>query len=254
MKLPVVIMNFSGIYNLEEFSQNNKFKWIDCRHLEGTDCYCDPDNVSRLRECLAPYPAKGIHFIDSGNYHYMSKFWTDKIEEPFSLIVFDHHPDMQLPLFKGVLSCGDWVLDVIKENPLLRKVVIIGVSDRLLASIPEEYAHRVRFYSESSLRHESTWREFSKIHVDGPVYISIDKDVLDKRSARTNWDQGSLALERMEELITTIFRHEEVIGVDICGECSMDFDLFDVDEDSRVDSRANEALLELIERDCERYG
>ena len=88
-------MNFTGVYDYEPFSHNKKFTWLDCTHLQGVECYCDKEGAHALKRVIANYPADGIHFIDSGNYHYLTKFWTDKIQQPFSLIVFDHHPDMQ---------------------------------------------------------------------------------------------------------------------------------------------------------------
>ena len=248
MKLPVTIMNFSGVYNLEDFAINKKFKWIDCRRLSGTNCYCQPENVEKIKSLIRNFPEKGIHFIDSGNYHYLTKFWTDKISEPFTLIVFDHHPDMQPPICDHVISCGDWVADVMRENKYLKNVIVIGVKDKLLQAIPAEYAHRAKFYCESDLNHDERWKEFSKMHINEPVYISIDKDVLDKKSAQTNWDQGSLSIEGLEKLITIIFSHEEVIGVDICGECSTTLDLFEEERECEVDNKANQALLELIEK------
>ena len=250
MKLPVTIMNFSGVYNLENFARNKKFQWIDCRELSGTNCYCQPENVEKIKNLIRKYPEKGIHFIDSGNYHYLTKFWTDKISEPFSLIVFDHHPDMQPPICDHVISCGDWVADMMRENKYLKNVIIIGVKDKLLQTIPPEYVHRAKFYCESDLNHDERWKEFSKMHINEPVYISIDKDVLDKKSAQTNWDQGSLSIEGLEKLITIIFSHEEVIGVDICGECSTTLDLFEEERECEVDNKANRALLELIEKDA----
>ena len=47
---------------------------------------------------------EGIHFLDSGNYHYVSKIWMEKIEEEFELLVLDHHTDMQPPMFGDILS------------------------------------------------------------------------------------------------------------------------------------------------------
>ena len=253
MKLPVVIMNFSGVYNLEEFAQNKKFKWMDCRQLNGTDCYCAPESMAILKRKIMDFPTKGIHFIDSGNYHYLTKLWTDRINERFTLIVFDHHPDMQPPLCQGVISCGDWITDIIRENPYLHQVIIIGVSDKLIKEIPSQYAMHAHFYSETALQHAETWKKFSKVHINEPVYISIDKDVLNKKSAQTNWDQGSLSIGRMEELISTIFSHEEVIGVDICGECSNQLDFFEENRECKIDNRANQALLDLIETEYELY-
>ena len=84
-----------------DFLRATPCQWVDCTHLRGTQCYCDSEGERRLRALLAPYPPEGIHLIDSGDYHYVTKLWTDKIDHPFSLIVFDHHPDMQPPLFEG---------------------------------------------------------------------------------------------------------------------------------------------------------
>ena len=38
---PIIIMNFTGVYDYEAFARNNKFIWLDCRHLYGTDGYCE---------------------------------------------------------------------------------------------------------------------------------------------------------------------------------------------------------------------
>ena len=81
---PIIIMNFTGVYDYEAFARNNKFIWLDCRHLYGTEGYCDRDGTLALKRMIADYPAEGVHFIDSGNYHYLTKFWTDKLETPFS--------------------------------------------------------------------------------------------------------------------------------------------------------------------------
>ena len=94
---PVVIMNFTGVYAHEVFARNNQFIWLDCRHLSGTRGYCDKEGIRKLKRVIAGYPAEGIHFIDSGNYHYLTKLWTDKLRVPFYLIVLDHNPDMQHP-------------------------------------------------------------------------------------------------------------------------------------------------------------
>lgn len=52
MKFPVTIMSFSGVCNLEDFARNNKFKWIDCRKFTGTNCYCEYENVEKIKSLL----------------------------------------------------------------------------------------------------------------------------------------------------------------------------------------------------------
>lgn len=239
----VVVMNFTGVYDYESFLRNPKIKWLDCRHLNGTECYCDEEGASALKRLIDGYSPQGIHFIDSGDYHYVTKFWTDKLDVPFALMVFDRHPDMQPPLFEHILSCGSWVKDVLDTNVNCRKVIVVGASDRLVQEVPEEYGSRVRFYSESSFNQEAGWKAFAAEHVSEPVYISIDKDVLNPSSAVTNWDQGSLSLPELEQLLAVVLRQEQVIGVDICGECSATLDLFEEEREAEIDNRANGELL-----------
>ena len=53
-----------------------------------------------------------------------------------------------------MLSCGSWVKDMLDWNMLCKKVVIVGASDKLIRTVPEEYGQRVSFYSEATLAHE----------------------------------------------------------------------------------------------------
>ena len=82
MKSDVTIMDFTGIYEKERFYRGVHVHWIDCRDIQGTNCYCDEEGEQALRRKIAPYSAEAIHFIDSGNYHYMTKLWTEKLREP----------------------------------------------------------------------------------------------------------------------------------------------------------------------------
>jgi arginase family enzyme len=239
-------MNFTGVYDYEPFSRNRKFTWIDCTHLQGVECYCDKEGALALKKAIENYPAEGIHFIDSGNYHYLTKFWTDKIQQPFSLIVFDHHPDMQPPLFEEMISCGSWVEDVIKTNPFLKKVIIMGASEQLIKSVAPQYQNQVEFYSEQSLEQDTTWKKFSAEVISTPVYISVDKDVLNPQSAATNWNQGSFTLKELEQLLSIILKHEQTIGIDICGECPTTLNIFEEEKEAQLDSAANKELLKLF--------
>lgn len=78
MNKSVIIMDFSGIYKEEPFAYNPNFIHLDCSRLHGTDCYCDEDGARSIKQIINPYSVNGIHFIDSGDYHYVTKFWTEK--------------------------------------------------------------------------------------------------------------------------------------------------------------------------------
>ena len=96
----VSVFNFSGIYDEESFYRNDKgssfysagVKVLDLKTLPGTNCMCDDVAVDSIRKLLTDekVAAAGVHFIDSGNYHYMSALLTELVKEPFrwwSLII-----------------------------------------------------------------------------------------------------------------------------------------------------------------------
>ena len=89
---------------------------MDFTGLKGVNGYCDEEAGREIRERIEDLSPMEVHFIDSGNFHYISKFWTDKIREDFVLVLFDHHTDMQPSRFGELLSCGSWVKDALDTN------------------------------------------------------------------------------------------------------------------------------------------
>ena len=137
---------------------------------------------------------------------------------------------MQPSLFDNLMSCGCWVKKVLDTNPYLQKVCIVGAAEKLIKALHPNYGEKLKFYSETELSHEEGW----------------DKDVLDIKSAVTNWDQGSLSLTELEKLLSIILKKEEIIGVDICGECSSSLDVFQKNRELSINSKANKELLNLF--------
>lgn len=287
MAFYTTIQDFTGIYNEQPFIQelrnssnaigsdneNPIVHWMDCTKISGTDCYCDDDALAEIRKlmgqaivhCTKGEPnLPGIHFFDNGNYHYMSKLWTDWIREPFDLVVFDHHPDMQPPRFDGILSCGGWVKEVLDHNHFVRNIVLIGVADHLIEEIKnepsaefEKYASRVTFIPESSIRDfeisqpscADKLNTFLSRNSTRSIYISIDKDVLSLKDAVTNWDQGLLTFDQMEQILGTIFSNRKILGVDICGERATNQDFAEgMDEHSAdmVNNQLNANLYKIL--------
>ena len=243
MKDNMTILNFSGIYDHESFYQQDKSScFVDMKDISGTNCMCDEDakkeildrisGLERDSEGSFPY---GVHFIDNGNYHYVSALYTGMVKEPFSLLVFDHHPDMQAPMF-DILSCGGWVLDVIKNNPYLRDVHIIGADRKLIDELdlaPEDRA-RVRFYDLEEVFYKEGGVMIPAAQC--PIYLSIDKDVLSRDEIVTNWDQGELTAEKLLFFIKVLFitetkaKKRKILGIDVCGECAVDQEDCDVEK------------------------
>lgn len=243
---PITIMDFTGIYETETFYRHEAVRWLDCRRIKGTSCYCDEEAERKLAGLIAPFSPSGIHFIDSGNYHYMTKLWTDKLTAPFDLVLIDHHPDMQPSLFEELLSCGCWVNRTLDTNPFLCKVILLGASDALTASIPAEKKDRVIAFGESAFQSEEVWRNFLLVHAPHPIYLSIDKDVLSPSQVLTNWDQGRFSLKTLNRLLQVLAASGSIIGADICGECPVSIQTA---LDSRIldqDDQVNQALMNML--------
>lgn len=247
--IKILMMDFSGIYEDQQFWRGKEVSRVEARDIPGTNCYCDEDAMNAIRSRIAPYSSGGIHFIDSGNYHYMTRIWLEKISEPFSLLVFDNHTDMQPPAFGGLLSCGGWIYDSVMELPLLKRVILIGPDEEAFSRVEPELKEKVEFLSREKLleMEDVEVSAFVKEQVgEYPLYISIDKDVLCETDADTNWSQGDMRLSTMLKCLGAVREKcvEEslrILGVDICGEC-------DAKEpgNSALNDRANAALLEFF--------
>jgi len=240
MGVETIVMNLSGVYSDMSMPEGVA---VDCRDIEGTSCYCDASAAARLRERMEGLPLCGIHFIDSGDYHYISKLWLERVQEPFSLVLFDHHPDMQEPVFPEVLSCGGWVDDVLSSNPNCRKVVIVGANPELAEeamSVPD----RVWLIDDRHATVEAVSDALPFLDRNVPVYLSIDKDVMDTEWARTDWDQGRMSLQMLESCIRVISERFKVLGVDICGEIPAEKE--GTLEDWKVNSLTNVELASFL--------
>ena len=249
-----------------------------------SECDSIIENRDNSTNDIAPQPS--IHFFDNGNYHYMSKLWTDRVQEPFTLIVFDHHPDMQPPRFGGILSCGGWVKEVLDNNKFIQNAIIIGVKDELVETVREELSQSgeanilemVTFIKESELstlsfqsslssltpsasgtavrsyqqinlplRHSPGSLLVSRLSSQHSLYISIDKDALSPSYAVTNWDQGSLTLDALKNCITALTTNRKILGIDICGERAHDFEGDEHHSIQEADSLNSELNRELVE-------
>ena len=261
--MPIVtIQDFTGVYAEQPFMQKlrESSTWLDCTKIDGTDCYCDDEAQAQLNKMMdeavatatnvSAASAPGIHFFDNGNYHYMSKLWTDRVQEPFDLVVFDHHPDMQPPRFEGILSCGGWIKEVLEHNGFIQNVIVIGVADHLVEEVKNDivpFQNRGQFIRESELASlQKIIPNFEFRTTNFPVYISIDKDALSTSEAATNWDQGSLSFAQLTDTLTALAQSHKILGVDICGERARDMGFEDTAAADALNNALNEKLYNLI--------
>ncbi|MBU1895127.1 MAG: hypothetical protein KJ983_04880, partial [Candidatus Omnitrophica bacterium] len=55
------------------------------------------------------------------------------------------------------------------------------------------------------------------------VYISIDKDCLEKQVSLTNWEGGGLSLENLLLMLKIIKQETDIVGVNVTGDYSKVF-------------------------------
>ena len=253
-----VIMNFSGIYKNQSFYKDHAEKeifWTELSDLSGCNCYCDAEAADRICEEIQNYTGNGIHFIDSGNYHYMTRLWLEKQQVPFRLFVFDNHTDMQPPAFGGLLSCGGWIVASLEELPLLQEVILVGPDEEAYTQVEPDLQQKVLFLSReklSTMTAEEKEGFFNNLSEDLPLYVSVDKDVLCKGDASTTWSQGDMHLSELMSFLELVLERQNILGMDVCGECDMD----SCSEDF-LNDHANEAILRLwekMQKSSERMG
>ena len=111
MKPSLLIADFTGMYEAEGFLQSLQDRRVPYRQvrlgdIEGTCCYCDPEAEAEISRRLEPVPKERVRWIDSGDYHYVTKILAARERSPFTLVLVDNHPDDQAPVFGGVLMGG----------------------------------------------------------------------------------------------------------------------------------------------------
>ncbi len=272
MNFDVAILNFSKIYDQESFYLSDKSShFVDLSGISGTNCMCDDEAkntiLKGIAECsmsadngaVSSFLPYGLHYIDNGNYHYVSSIYLSQVKEPFSLMVLDHHPDMQRPMF-DILSCGGWIVDVLDNNEFVRDVHVIGADKKLIDELPDADKAKVRFYDiEDVFGKEPDGRiTISLPNSSFPIYLSIDKDVIKKDELVTNWDQGEAEAEQVLEFVRVLKGRSagagnglnegnlRLLGVDICGECATDQEGVDLGQAIAGNDVFNKKILEIL--------
>ena len=180
---------------------------VDCSDIGGTNCYCDDVAMKEIEERLSAVDTDAIHFIDSGNYHYLSLVFLRRIKEEFALVVFDNHTDYQEVAFGGLTSCGAWIREAVETIPNLKLVFLIGAEKAAVAETD---------FDEKVVCVNNIEGLMGVYNLDVPIYVSIDKDVLIEEECIANWSQGEMTVSEMTGILKSISK-DGLLGVDVCG-------------------------------------
>lgn len=229
--------NFTGVYKKQDFYKDFNYKLFNDEKLAGVRGYMDDDvKAYIINEIKTKGKLSSIHFLDSGNYHHLSRIYIELINEPFNLVVYDNHTDMQFSAFGNILSCGSWIADAYLTHKKLNKIFIIGADKRYIEDCEFQNDERVLF-AESIVN----------ISLDKslPIYISIDKDVLSKDEFVSDWDQGKLPVAALVLELENLVKRFKVLGVDICGEPAVN-DCFNIDLSNRINKELTNIFVDIL--------
>lgn len=242
--IQIQIFDFEDIYAKQSWHQQhrNHIKNLRLGISKGVNGYCSIDAQKKLKQACAAMHMPAITLLGSGNYHYLTYFLLRQIKQPFSLVLFDFHSDMQTCLSDSLLSCGNWVSFAIRDCPHLKQVFICGISEQYIPSTNAILSKSIHCFTEEMLHSHAWLSTFERLN-RYPLYLSIDKDVFDTNLARTNWDQGSMTRDIMQLFFDLVFQKQEIVGGDICGECSVDYSDISYWENQKCNNNINNYLI-----------
>lgn len=185
----VAVLHFDETYFYQKKLLNSAIQ-IDLRNIKGAKFLCNQLTL-RLIEAKIPKIKSLICFIGKGEYHYVSFVFLKRICFPFVLTIIDNHLDMRYSN-EDFIRCDSWVYWAAKLRNI-KRVYFINLSN-------------TKTVLKASL----------------PVYLSVDKDVLDRRYLNTRWTQGCVSVDELCDFLSYFSRINNIIGVDVCGEPEID--------------------------------
>ena len=106
-----LILDFTHVYEDETVRDREQFQWIDCSDIEESHLYCSPSAYEEIRKRIEPFGISGIHFIDSGDYHYIC-IDKDVLDEKYAVTNWDQGK-MSMRMLEQILKTLVTEYDVI---------------------------------------------------------------------------------------------------------------------------------------------
>jgi hypothetical protein len=194
--------------------------------------------------------APAITFLGSGDFHHVSLALLRRLRTPFNLLILDNHPDWM----RGVpfMHCGTWVYHAARL-PLLGTIFHAGGDVdfdnyyQWLTPWKPLRAGKIRLFPavrrflrrgwsrvrndplKTSAGNPLTGQRLSELLQPfrddlktAPLYISLDKDVMNPRDAVVNWDSGRLTLAEVQTTLEAFLEASggRLAGMDVLGDWS----------------------------------
>jgi hypothetical protein len=210
--------------------------WLDCREWGRRLRYTATSaGIEAFHESVRTQPARFTLF-GSGDFHHLTALWLRKIEEPFTLLSFDNHPDWDTRPPRW--GCGTWINRAL-EMPALRQASIWGcgnfelnwpgcmfvsrtaLREQRLEVWPWEERLKPSGRKRWGGMQRGDWREkfgaFARRHAGESFYITVDLDCLAGGESVTNWESGLFSAADIVWALGELRGFAKIIGGDVCG-------------------------------------
>lgn len=204
--------------------------------------------ADRIGSLVDPEPQVSLY--GSGDFHHVTLALLRRLTTPFNLFIIDKHPDWMVGM--PFLHCGTWVSHAL-QLPGLQNVFHLGGdldfdnSFRWLAPWKALRSRKVTVFPAINKYRRGAWRNVpnhalrpdpatpltasrlrSLLEPHGnelahwPLYITLDKDVLQEEFAAVNWDSGRLNLTEVRTILEIAgdMAGGRLAGMDILGDWS----------------------------------
>ncbi|MEO6824235.1 MAG: hypothetical protein ABI167_05830 [Nitrosospira sp.] len=193
------------------------------------------DEVERFHAEIAPHLRPFVLF-GSGDFHHLSAIWMRRIQEPYSLLSFDNHPDWDIRPPRW--GCGNWINRALESGRLESAQVwgcgnfelnwphnLFAPRDALQSRRLQIFSWQERYPKLSICRDEAisrdTWRDIFLQQLSRwqgrALYVTIDLDCLNAQEFRSNWEHGLFTVDDLAWALTQVRQNATLIGGDICG-------------------------------------
>lgn len=191
----------------------------DAKELQKYHLLVPRDYLGDLAQALDPPKENSLVFFGSGNFHYLTLPILSHLEGPVTLVVFDHHIDAGDMLFPGMVSCGSWIRDLLDLLGNIDRVYVIGPQLKQYPhkTIPDHIKEKLVVIDESEIL-ENHWQALANQLAGKRIYLSIDRDLLSEVEVETNWDQGGVKSQQLQNYLLASLAGSQLLGADICGD------------------------------------
>lgn len=204
--------------------------------------WCSASAFKKVSSAMQLPNLNQFTLLGSGDFHHLTLALLQQHQTPFTLVLFDNHPDWMRPPHQ--YHCGTWVYAAARL-PQVARIIIVGLENgdlcgkkfqdgdvesylkQKIVLLPYSAVDTV-IDAQQSLTLQSQLKTSLKAGVQEildaiitqAVYISVDKDCLRTDDAITNWEQGTLPLETVTACIVNIREKHTIIGADTVGDYS----------------------------------